>query len=136
MKRILFAAVLALAWSAPGRAEDTHETLAEESYKAFNGLADVLAGIKDKDTAEKAKPELKKTGEKIADLKARFEKIGMPTDSKKVELEKKFSPKMKEAMKKVEKEMGRIATMVDGGLDILKDLTAILAPIASSVPKK
>jgi len=101
MKKVLIAAVVALVWTMPGRAQETHEVLAEDAIKAFDTFASVLSTIKDKDSAEKAKPDLKKVGEKLAGLKGRFEKIGEPKGDKKDELDKKFKPKMEEVQKKL-----------------------------------
>ncbi len=129
MKKVLLTAVLAFVWTLPGRAQDTHDDLAEDAIKTFSGFADVLASIKDKESAEKAKIELKKTGDKLADLKTRIDKIGEPQGAKKDELEKKYKPKMEEVQKKVQGEMLRIATKVDGGQDIIKDIAAVLAPL-------
>jgi Skp family chaperone for outer membrane proteins len=128
MKNLMFAAVVALAWTATSRAQDTHEALAEDAIKAFNSFADVLGTIKDKASADKAKTDLQKTGEKLAGLKERFDKIGEPKGDKKDELDKKFKPKMEEVQKRVQNEMLRIATKVEGGQDIIKDIGMMLAP--------
>lgn len=130
MKKVLVAAVVALIWSAPSQAQDTHEVLADEAIKAFNGFADILAKITDKKSAEAATADLKKTGEKLTELKARFEKIGEPKGEKKEELDKKFKPKMEEVQKKVQSEMIRIATKVEGGKDIIMEIGAVLTPLA------
>lgn len=128
MKKILIAAVLAVIWSAPVRAEDTHESLADDAFKAFNEFADTLAMIKDKESWEKVKESLKKTGMKLADVKARFDKIGEPKGDKKDEIEKKYKPKMEEIQKKVQSEYQRIANKVPGGREILNEVNAALAP--------
>ncbi len=128
MKRVLFGALLAVLWSAPIRAADTHEAVAEDAIKAFSGFADALTAVKDKESAQKANPDLKKWGEQIAGIKKRMDVLGEPKADKREELDKKYKPKMEEAVKKMQAEMSRIATKVDGGLDILKSITDVLAP--------
>ena len=136
MKKALFAAVLAVLWSAPVRADDTHESLADDAVKAFSTFGDILAKITDKPSAESAKPKLKETGAKLADLKIRFDKIGEPKGEKKDELDKKYKPKMEEAAKKVQNEMIRIATKIEGGMDIIKDITEALSPLNKKTEEK
>jgi len=135
MKKILFAAFIAAIWSGPVRAEDTHESLAEDTLKMFTNLADVLATIKDTATAEKVKPELKKTCEKLADLKHRFQKIGEPTAAKKEDLDKKYKAKMSMVASKIKNDMDRIKTL-DGGTDIIVTITEALKLFGEKKPDK
>ncbi|MCE9532680.1 MAG: hypothetical protein K8T89_16400, partial [Planctomycetes bacterium] len=79
---------------------------------------------------KKAESKLKEIGEKLSDFKKRFDKIGEPTGEKKEELDKKFKPMMQAVTKKLEGQMNRIATQIDGGPDILKEITSHLAPLA------
>ncbi len=118
MKKTLFAVVIAAIWSCPVRAEDTHESLAEDTLKTITNLSEELSAIKDATTAEKVKPDLKKTCEKLADLKRRFEKIGEPTAAKKEDLEKKYKMKMAMVASKIKNDMERISAL-DGGKDII-----------------
>jgi len=129
MKKVMIAAVFACLWAAPVRAEDSHESVAEDAIKALGTFNDILATIKDKASADDAKPKLKDAGGKLADLKVRFDKLGEPKGGQKEELDKKFKPKMEEVTKKLQNEMIRIATQIEGGQDILKDITSHLAPL-------
>jgi hypothetical protein len=125
MKKILFAAFIAAIWSCPVHAEDTHESLAEDTLKTFTNLADVLSTIKDTATAEKVKPELKKTCEKLADLKRRFENVGEPTAAKKEDLDRKYKAKMAMVASKIKNDMERISAL-DGGKDIIVTISEAL----------
>ncbi len=129
MKSLLIAAAWGvLLASAAARADDTHDSLAEEYVKAYTNFATGLAAIKDKDSATKTMPDLEKTGQKILDLKKRFDKLGEPSEDQKAEMTKKFAPKMQELQKTITAEMLRISKL-DGGPDMLKGVENVLAPV-------
>jgi hypothetical protein len=122
LRYALFVAVLG---AAPAHADDTFESLTEEGIKALNGYAEVLMMIKDKATAETAKPDIKKIAEKVAGLKTRMEKLGEPGRLRKEELDKKYKPKMEATIKKINAQLDRIKDL-DGGALIVTQVTSIL----------
>ena len=129
MKKALLAAICFFAWTAPTRAQDTYEKILDEMVPAFGKLADTLGTIKDKKTSDEAKPKLKEIAKQMGELKARADKLGEPQGDKKTDLEKKYKPKMEEHTKKLSTEMIRIATQVEGGMDIVKEISELLAPL-------
>lgn len=128
MKKVLLTAAFAIVFAVPARAADTHESLLEDSIKALTAFSDVLTSIKDKASSETAKPKLKEAAQKMLDLKDRSDKLGEPKGAAKDDLEKKYKGKMEEVVKKLTTEMIRIS-MLDGGMDIVKDLGEMLAPL-------
>lgn len=130
MKTTILTVACLFAWSGAARAQDTHEKIADEMIPVFTKLADTLATIKDKKTGDDAKPTIKDIAKKMLDLKERGDKLGEPKGDKKLELEKKYKDKITEATKKMTGEMIRIATQVEGGMDIVKDISELLAPLA------
>lgn len=127
--KISIAAIACILFAANARAQDNFEKVADEMIPAFTKLGDTLATVKDKKTFEDAKPTFKQLTKTMLDLKERAEKLGEPKGDKKEELEKKYKPKIEDATKKMTTEMVRIATQVEGGQDIVKELSEILAPL-------
>lgn len=127
--KLSIAAIACILFTAHSRAQDSYEKVADEMIPAFTKLGDTLANVKDKKTFEDAKPTFKQVTKTMLDLKERAEKLGEPKGDKKEELEKKYKPKIEEATKKMTTEMVRIATQVEGGQDIVKELSEILAPL-------
>ena len=123
--KLLCATLFALVGFSTARADDTFESLTEEGIKALNGFAEILITIKDKATAERAKPDIKKVAEQIGGLKERMEKLGEPGRLRKEELDKKYTPKMEATIKKINKELDRIKDL-EGGSLIVTQVTAIL----------
>ena len=129
MKKSLLVVVCALAWSATVRAQDTYEKVLDEMIPAFTKFGDTLATIKDKKTADDAKPKLKEVAKTLGDLKERADKLGEPKGKDKEDLEKKYKDKLQEAAKKMTTEMIRISQL-DGGMEIVKELSDLLAPLS------
>jgi type I site-specific restriction endonuclease len=131
MKKLVAASMLAILWAAPTQAEDpkpdTHEALVEETIKSIEKLSKILADIKDKTSSEDAKPKLEETVKAMTAMKKRADKLGEPMGAKKEELEKKYKPEMEAATKKLTGEFIRIATNVEGGQEIVKNISALFA---------
>jgi hypothetical protein len=104
-----------------GWAADTFESVTEEMIKGMNDAADLLTGIKDKQSADAAKPKLKTLGKKLADLKKRAEKLGKPTKEVEDKLKAKYEEKIKQAADRLLQETFRVAN-VEGGKEALKEL--------------
>jgi hypothetical protein len=79
-----------------------------------------LESVKDKSSADAAKPKLKSIAEKMKSIKERADKLGKD-DKADEEIKKKYEGQMKEKIEKMMKESMRVAT-VDGGADLLKEL--------------
>ena len=100
---------------------DSHESLMRQQISAMNEAADILATIKDKSSAEAAKPKMKKIGEKLGDLKNRIDRLEKLSESKKVAFESKFKDQLVGAPKRLTDEQLRLIS-VEGAKEILDDL--------------
>jgi len=128
-KAMLLGSLCVLFWAADGRAADTKEydAIFKEVVGSMSQLADVLASIKDKDSADKAKPEIKKIAVKMKELKAKGDKLGKPSKDQEKELMEKYRKDLEAATKKMTTEAFRLAS-TDYGKDALKDLQELNKP--------
>ena len=136
MKDILPLGLLVLVFVGPVRADDTHRSLTEETLKEVDAFTDILKSIKDKNKADEAKPKIEAQAKTMLELRKRSEKLGEPTKETKADLDKEFKTKFAEAIKRLQDQMIRIATSVDGGQDIVKDIRERLAPLSKAKDKK
>ena len=96
MRKVTLAGLaLALVFTVSG-CGDSPESITKDMIKAMNEMADVLESIKDKDSAEKAKPKLEALSKKMKDLKERADKLKVD-DKKKKELEEKYKDEVAKA---------------------------------------
>lgn len=110
----------------PAETKDFEDAL-KEMIAAIKKIGDTLAGVKDKESAEKARPELKKSGEKIKELQAKIEKLGKPTPEQEKELGEKFKKDLQDATNKLVQEAVRLG-QTDYGKDVLKELENLNPP--------
>lgn len=134
MKNAMFAIVLAAIWAAPARAaDDSFDSLFQETIKTLDKLSSVLSNVKDRKTADEAKPDFEKAAKSMTDLKKRTEKLGEPSKDQKDEMEKKYKPKMEAAIKALQSGMVRVQKL-EGGTDIVQEFAKCLAPLAEKKP--
>jgi hypothetical protein len=91
-----FALALVFAVSGCG---DSPDSVIKDQIKLMNDMADVLEGIKDKDSAEKAKPKLEALAKKAKDIEERAKKLkldDMPKEKQEA-LKKKYEDDIKKA---------------------------------------
>jgi hypothetical protein len=81
----------------------------EASIMALNKLGELLAGIKDKASADKAKPQLKEMGETLKKLKAESDKLGKPTPEQQKELAAKHGKAARSALDKLTRQITRLS---------------------------
>jgi hypothetical protein len=127
MRSFAFASLLvALSFivTAQGQEKDSFDSLTGAIIKQLGKVADTLASITDKKTAEAAKPKLSEVGKTIQDLQARLEKLGKPSEEEAKALEKKYKDDTLKIISRVQSEAVRLAT-VEGGTDILKEIGTI-----------
>lgn len=78
MARLFPFLLLALTLFTSACAKDSQEKIAQDSAAAMKSLGEVLSGIQDQATAEKAKPELEALVERIRAIEARVVELGAP----------------------------------------------------------
>lgn len=122
MKKIVGGScALLLLCSLTGWSQESFQKLVEEMIKLTGDVGDVLATVKDKQTAEKASPKVQALSKSLKDLKARSDKIAKPTPEDLKVLETKYGEQLKAAMLKFMTETKRLAA-VEGGPRLLLDL--------------
>ena len=107
-----------------GQEKDTFDSLTGAMVKELAKVADALASITDKKTAEAAKPKLVEIGKTMEGLQARMEKLGKPNAEEAKAIEKKYKDETLKLVSRVQSEAVRLAT-VDGAADTLKELGTI-----------
>ena len=136
MKKVAFACLFTLLGAPLVSAKDTHQNLIEEMIASFNKLSDVLVTIKDKKSADVAKSKVETIGKLMADLKKRADILGEPKGEQKEELEKRFKQKMEDAAKRMTCELIRIAKNIDGGQEIVKEISTLLGGPSTKAKEK
>jgi hypothetical protein len=129
MPRAIAAAFVLTACLLPAWAgEDSpHEQTLKQMLGALGKMTTALAGVKDGDTAQAAKPELKKAIDNWTAAKAKGDKLPPPEAAEKERLAKVYKGKMDEALKKVFAEAIRLRSIPEAK-DLLADLRTIVEP--------
>ncbi len=102
---------------------ESFESLGESLIKALKMTVEVLATVKDKQTADDARPKLKVAGRTLADLKARMEKLGAPSKEQNKVFQEKFMAQVKTVLGDLFKEIARVDSL-DDAKDVLQELEA------------
>jgi hypothetical protein len=105
--------------------ESQHELAVKQMLKSLDKLTMTLASIKDGDTAEAARPELKKAAENWVDVKTKAGKLAPPDKAEKDRLAKEYKGKMDEAIKKFLTEYGRVR-ILPAGKEVLMEIKAVV----------
>ena len=124
MRRVLLASGsgLLLCAAIAGAGENA-DMLTQEIIKQMNTTADVLTAIKDKVSADSARPKLRDIAGMMKTLKEKADKL-KTTKEQQAELQKKYKTQIEAAQKRLVAEAIRLQT-VDGAADALKELEAV-----------
>jgi len=109
--------------------ESPHEEALKAMLKSLDKMTTALAGVKDGETAEAARPDLKKAVDGWTMARARADKLPPPEPAEKERLAKQYKGKMDAALKKLLTEVGRV-NAVPAAKGLLKELRAVLEPAA------
>ena len=101
---------------------ETHEKIMKDMISVMNRLGDLMGGIKDKATAEAAKPKLSALVDELKAVKARMDKIGEPKGKLADDLKAKYEKEMKAAM---EKFTGSIMKAMTAGPEVAETLKSV-----------
>jgi hypothetical protein len=113
--------------------ETDHAALAKDMLTELGKAVKVLQGITDEDTASNARPELKKVGLRLDDLRKRARAAKQPNKAEKDKLEKEFQPKFDEVLIQLRTESTRVKGIA-GGAEALRELA--LPPEKKADPEK
>jgi len=114
-----------LAQDQPPR-DESYEGLVKDMLGTVETITKILKTIRDRDTADAARPDLKKAAEIMLGLRKKAEDFQQPSKEEKDRLEKLYAPKLKVAVEQL-RETTVIVKGVPGGeaavaeLGILKD---------------
>jgi hypothetical protein len=108
--------------------ESPHESAVKEMLKSLDKLTITLASVKDAETAEAARPELKKAAENWVEVKTKAGKLAPPDKAEKDRLAKEYKGKMDEAIKKFFTEYGRVRGFPAGRAVLMEIKAVVIMP--------
>jgi len=125
---VLALAALAAGWLTATAGEDSpQEQSLKETVRALEKLTTALTGIRDADTAQAARPELRKAVENWTQVKTKAGKVPPPDQAEKDRLAKAYKGKLEDAMKKFFTEVGRVRA-VPAGKEVLEEIKPVVTP--------
>jgi hypothetical protein len=121
-------ALLAVIFVTAAAGDDSpHELSLKQTIRALDKLATTLEKVKDADTAQAARAELKKAAEEWTAIKTKAGELPPPDQAEKDRLAKAYKGKLEEAMKRFFVEVGRVR-MFPAGKEVLKEIKPVVAP--------
>jgi septal ring factor EnvC (AmiA/AmiB activator) len=108
----------------PQAGDGSYEGLVKDLLGTVESLTKTLQTIKDRDSAEAARPELKKAAHKMLDLRKKAEEWNQPNKEEKDRLAKEYAPKFEAAVKQF-RDATIIAKGVPGGEDAVAELAIL-----------
>ena len=102
-----------------------YEKALTQVVESFEKIGATLKNIMDEEAAIAAKPELRKAADAFIKVRAQANKMQPPEKDEKLRLEKRFKPKLEEAMKKMFIEVQRVQ-VIPGGREALKEIAGVL----------
>jgi len=105
--------------------ESPHEQALKQMIQSLGKMTTTLSSVKDADTAQAARPELKKAVDGFTAVRAKADKLPPPEPAEKERLAKAYKGKMEQAIKMLLVEAGRLES-VPAAKDLLKDLRTVL----------
>ena len=126
MKKVAFAVVaLFPLFALSGCGKDNYESLRKQQVATVKEAADLLATIKDKETAEKAKPRLKQLGDRWRDLQKRMDALPSPSAEEEARTKRLYEDEFNGARGRFLAESIRVA-FVPGGKEALQEMGEII----------
>src|SRR5262249_32604223 len=127
MKSLLSVGVLVFFISiAPAGGEPSHEDVVKQMLAGVDKITMSLTNITNEESAEAAKPELRKAAKEWIELRAKVEKLPPPPREEKDRLDKEYKDKLVAARKKLVAEQIRVQN-IPGGPEALKEIRGVLA---------
>lgn len=104
-----------------GKAASTQEEVVKEMLATLEQVLKVLGTIQDQPSAAAARPELKKSADRLADLRKQAREIRQPTREEKDRIEKQYQGKFDAVLQKLRTESIRVKG-IPGGAEAIKEL--------------
>jgi hypothetical protein len=102
----------------------THESVVKDMLGTVEQIIMVLTNVKDEASAQAARPELKKAGLRMQELRRQAREMKQPTREEKELLEKKYKNQFDEVLKKLRAESLRVKG-IPGGPEAVKEIAAV-----------
>ena len=102
-----------------------HEPLLKQAIESIDKIGATLKTILDEESANAAKPELRKSATAFIEARAKAAKLEAPSKEEKTRLEKLYKAKSDESKKKLAAQIPRVE-LIPGGRDALKEISAVL----------
>jgi hypothetical protein len=130
MQRIVALSALMLAGGASAQEADKDKlspqaALVQQMLDVMDKLTTSLATVKDQQSADAARPELRKLAKEWTALRDKAEKVPPPAREEKDRLEKDFKTKLEGAQRKLSGEVARVQA-VPGGRAALEEIRSVL----------
>jgi hypothetical protein len=106
-------------------ASDSFDAMIQDQLVLMKKMGDVLEGVTDKESAEKAKPELDALNKKGQALKARADKLGKPAEAEEAKLKEKYGKQMEEVGGKMMEQMTRLMAKPEAMKVVMKSMSAM-----------
>ncbi|GEM_PF-4769326 len=103
----------------------THEEVAKQLLTVMDKISVSLASITSQESADAAKPELRKAAKEFLAVRAQAEKLPPPSREEKNRLEKEFKGKIEAATKKLAGERVRVRNISPGGPEALEEIRSV-----------
>jgi len=113
----------------PAASGGEHEGVMKNMVAVCSDYAATLATVKDKATAEAAKPKLQGLALRMQAVQERMAALGEPPEAEKQRLKEKYEAAMAEAMQKMMTESMRVA-MTPGANEVLREVFESMQPPA------
>jgi hypothetical protein len=107
--------------------ETAHELSLKDTIRALDKLTTTLATVKDEESAQAARPDLKKAAQAWTTVKTKAAELPPPDQAEKDRLAKAYKGKLDDAMKKFFTEVGRVRSF-PAGKEVLKEIKSVVAP--------
>ena len=115
----------------PAASGGDHEEVMKSMVAVFGDYAATLATVKDKATAQAAKPKLQGLVLRMQAVQNRMAALGEPSEAEKQRLKEKYEAAMAEAMQKMMAETMRVA-MTPGANEALREVFESMQPASGA----
>jgi cell shape-determining protein MreC len=104
--------------------DKSYEGFIKEMLSTVEQITKTLQNIKDRESAEAARPELKKAAQRMLELRKKAEDSSQPNKDEKERLAEKYAKKLEAAVKQL-RDQTLITKTIPGGEDAVAELTVL-----------
>jgi hypothetical protein len=104
--------------------DSSYEGVVKDMLTTVEQITKTLQTVKDRESADAARPELKKAAHKMLDLRKKAEEWKQPSKDEKDRLQKEYAPKFEVAVKQLQK-LAVVVKSVPGGEEAVAELAIL-----------